>query len=84
VVVAGDVQGVGFRWSAREEAVRLGLAGWVGNRPDGCVEAVFEGPSEAVGAMVSWCRGGPRWATVSGVDVVEEPPEGEKGFRIVR
>jgi len=84
VVVAGDVQGVGYRWSTRGQAAALGLAGWVRNRPDGRVEAAFEGPAEAVDAMVAWCRTGPRWATVSGVDVVEEPPEGDEGFEIVR
>ena len=84
VVVAGDVQGVGYRWSTREQAGTLGLAGWVRNRPDGRVEAVFEGPAEDVDAMVAWCRTGPRWATVADVDVVEEPPEGDSGFRIDR
>ncbi|HXY72783.1 MAG TPA: acylphosphatase [Actinomycetota bacterium] len=84
VLVSGDVQGVGFRWSARAEAVERGLAGWVRNRPDGRVEAVFEGPPEEVDAMVSWCRIGPRWATVQEVSVVEEAPGGESGFQIVR
>jgi acylphosphatase len=84
VVVAGDVQGVGYRWSTREHAGALGLAGWVRNRPDGRVEAVFEGPAADVDAMVAWCRKGPRWSTVSDLDVVDELPEGESGFRIVR
>ena len=84
VVVTGDVQGVGFRWSARREAEERGVAGWVRNRPDGRVEAVFEGIPDAVDAMVSWCRTGPRWATVSDVDVVDEAPEGASGFDIER
>jgi len=84
VLVSGDVQGVGFRWSARDEASARGVAGWVRNRPDGRVEAVFEGSPEAVDAMVAWCRSGPRWATVSEVDVVEESPQGDTDFQIVR
>ena len=84
VVVSGDVQGVGFRWSVREEAESQGVAGWVRNRPDGRVEAVFEGPPSAVDAMVSWCRTGPRWATVQDVTVAEEAPEGDDRFQIVR
>ena len=84
VVVSGDVQGVGFRWSTREEAAGRGLSGWVRNLPDGRVEAAFEGPSVAVDQMVDWCRTGPRWATVSGIRVVDEEPTGEDGFRIAR
>jgi acylphosphatase len=84
VVVSGDVQGVGFRWSTREEAAERGLHGWVRNLADGGVEAVFEGPSEDVDAMVDWCRTGPRWATVSKMEVVEEEPTGETGFQIAR
>ena len=84
VVVSGDVQGVGFRWSARAEAVGRGLAGWVRNRADGRVEAVFEGGPEAVESIVAWCRTGPPWASVAAVEVVEEEPTGESGFRIAR
>jgi acylphosphatase len=84
VLVSGDVQGVGYRWSARAEAVGRGLAGWVRNRADGRVEAVFEGAPEAVDAILSWCRGGPPWASVAEVDVMEEEPTGETGFRIAR
>ena len=84
LVVSGDVQGVGFRWSTREEATARGLGGWVRNLSDGRVEAVFEGPAVDVDAMVDWCRSGPRWAAVSGVEVVDEQPAGETGFRITR
>ena len=82
VVVRGQVQGVFFRDSTREEARRLGVAGWVTNRGDGAVEAVFEGSAEAVEAMVSFCRSGPSRADVSSVDVSEEEPEGLDGFRV--
>jgi acylphosphatase len=81
-VVRGRVQGVAFRGSTRAEARRAGVDGWVRNRPDGCVEAVFEGEAAAVEQLVTFCRRGPSWAEVEWVDVVEEAPEGEQGFRI--
>ncbi len=82
VVVSGDVQGVFFRDSARREADRLGVAGWVRNRPDGRVEAFFEGPPDAVARLVRWCDDGPRHATVDDVQVSEAPPEGHERFAI--
>jgi acylphosphatase len=82
VVVSGRVQGVWFRDSCRREAVARDLTGWVRNRMDGTVEAVFEGPAPAVAQLVAWCRMGPPRADVTGIDVVEEPPEGLVGFRI--
>ncbi len=82
VVVRGFVQGVWFRESCRREAERRDVAGWVRNRMDGAVEAVFEGPTAAVAEMVAWCRLGPPHAEVSGVDVTEEAPEGLVGFRV--
>jgi acylphosphatase len=69
VIIRGRVQGVWFRGSARDEAVRLGLTGWVRNRTDGAVEAVFEGPQSRVQEMVVWCHRGPRMAQVSHVDL---------------
>ncbi|MEX0991398.1 MAG: acylphosphatase [Actinomycetota bacterium] len=79
--VSGRVQGVWFRASAEEQAVRLGLGGWARNTRDGRVEAVFEGPDAAVDEAVAWCREGPRLARVEGVEVAEEPPEGDTAFR---
>jgi acylphosphatase len=58
------------------------VAGWVTNRPDGAVEAVFEGEAEAVEAMVSHSRQGPRGAVVERVEVSEEEPEGLSGFEV--
>jgi len=58
------------------------VAGWVRNRPDGTVEAVFEGEPEDVGALVELCRKGPRGADVERVDVAVESPEGVPGFRV--
>ncbi len=66
VVVHGDVQGVFFRDSTRGEAERRGVAGWVTNRSDGAVEAVFEGEPDAVERLVRLCRGGRGTRTSSG------------------
>lgn len=82
LVVRGRVQGVGYRWSLSREARRLGVAGWVRNRPDGTVEAVAEGSDDAVAALVAWCRSGPGGAQVTGVDVTDEAPERLTGFAI--
>jgi acylphosphatase len=82
VVVSGDVQGVFFRDSARREAHRLGVSGWVFNRPDGRVEAHLEGSRDAVEELVRWCRSGPRHATVSHVRVTEAEPAGYVRFAI--
>lgn len=82
VVVHGRVQGVFFRDSTRAEARERGAAGWVRNRPDGTVEAVFEGDDDAVQRLVEFCRGGPRSADVREVEVFEEEPEGLDGFEV--
>ena len=78
----GRVQGVFFRDSVRREAERRGVAGWARNCSDGSVEAVFEGPAEAVAAMVEACRRGPGHSEVSALDVVDETPEGLTAFEI--
>jgi acylphosphatase len=82
VVVHGDVQGVFFRDTARERARAHGVAGWVTNRGDGAVEAVFEGSEEDVDRLVRFCETGPPRAEVAGVDVIEEDPEGLTGFDV--
>jgi acylphosphatase len=82
VVVSGLVQGVFFRDTCRREAAAAQVAGWVRNRPDGTVEAVFEGPAERVDRLVDWARRGPSRAIVSQITVSEEPPEGLPGFAI--
>ena len=82
VVVRGNVQGVFFRDSCRREASSRGVAGWVTNRRDGAVEAVFEGEPDAVQGMVDWCSRGPRGADVDSVDESTEEPEGVSGFEI--
>ena len=82
VVVHGHVQGVYFRGTTQREAERRGVAGWVCNRSDGAVEAVFEGSREDVEAMVAFCESGPRSADVGDVETSEEEPEGLSGFDV--
>lgn len=78
----GRVQGVWFRESCRRAAEGAGVSGWVTNRPDGRVEAVFEGEPAAVGRMVEWCREGPPRAVVTSVVVTDEAPVGESRFQV--
>jgi acylphosphatase len=84
VVVFGRVQGVWFRESMRREAEGRGVNGWVRNRSDGSVEAVFEGDAHAVAEMVAWSRLGPPRAEVTKIDVLEEDPEEIRGFTVRR
>ena len=77
VYLRGRVQGVWFRGSTREEAVRLGVTGWVRNLPDGRVELVAEGEDALVDALVEWCRrGGPPMARVDDLEISWEAPSG--------
>jgi acylphosphatase len=82
VVVHGHVQGVFFRDATRRLAQQHGVAGWVANRPDGAVEAVFEGEADEVERLVAFSRKGPRGAQVASVEVIEEEPEALRGFAV--
>ena len=82
VIVRGFVQGVFFRDSTRRLARQHGVSGWVANRPDSAVEAVFEGEADAVERLVAFSRKGPRGAQVESVEVTEEQPEGLSGFAV--
>jgi acylphosphatase len=82
VVAHGEVQGVFFRDTCRREARAHRVSGWVTNRDDGAVEAVFEGEPSAVGAMIDWARRGPAQAYVIKLEVTEEEPRGERGFSV--
>ena len=82
VIIYGRVQGVGFRFGVERAANTRSVAGWVRNRPDGTVEAVFEGELEDVEALVEFCRRGPRGAEVERVDVELESAEGLAGFHL--
>ena len=79
VAISGRVQGVFFRSRTKREADSRDVKGWVRNRNDGGVEAVFEGEEEAVKAMVEFCKHGPTGAKVTKVDVVWEDYAGEFG-----
>ena len=81
-IVAGHVQGVFFRDTTRREASSRGVSGWVSNRPDDAVEAVFEGDPQAVEEMVRFSSSGPRGADVRDVSVTDEEPEGLGGFEV--
>ena len=81
VVVRGRVQGVWFRGWMVEEAKARRLRGWVRNRRDGSVEALFAGPASAVDAMVSACRRGPSYARVDDMESTPAAPPAEDGFR---
>ncbi|HEY8544533.1 MAG TPA: acylphosphatase [Acidimicrobiales bacterium] len=80
VVVTGRVQGVWYRESCRRTAERLGVGGWVRNRPDGSVEAAVEGPPAAVDRLLDWMREGPPRAVVEKVDPRLEDPAGDRAF----
>lgn len=78
----GRVQGVFFRDTTRSRAESVGVSGWVTNRPDGAVEAVFEGEPDAVEQLVAFCRRGPSRAQVGSVEVIDEEPEGLLEFQV--
>lgn len=81
-VVAGRVQGVWYRDSARREAERLGLAGRARNQPDGTVLLEAEGPADAVAALLAWARLGPPRAVVTDLRVQEVAATGQEGFAV--
>ncbi len=82
-IIRGDVQGVGFRWRAKERARELGATGYIRNLPDGRVEVVAEGSPWALEALRGFCYRGPDGARVDHVEVFEEPPTDEfKAFEI--
>jgi acylphosphatase len=82
VVAHGLVQGVFFRDTCRRQASAHRVSGWVTNREDGAVEAVFEGEPSAVQAMLDWARRGPSQAYVTKLEVIDEEPRGERGFSV--
>lgn len=83
VVIEGRVQGVAFRDWTRRTAQGFGVEGWVRNRRDGSVEALFCGNPETVDQMLAASRDGPPAAKVSAVRIVEEDAAPEIGFRVL-
>ena len=81
-VVTGRVQGVWYRESCRQQAERLGVAGWVRNNRDGSVEIEAEGEPAAVDALLSWAGRGPARAVVTAMTVRDRVPLGESRFRV--
>jgi acylphosphatase len=77
VIVEGRVQGVFFRYHTQEMAFKLGITGWVKNRRDSNVEAVFEGDKERVDQIIQWCHRGPSEARVTKVQLAWEDYTGE-------
>jgi acylphosphatase len=83
--IHGRVQGVAFRAYAIEEALRLGVKGWVRNCPDGSVELIAEGNRKKVEELVSWCRHGPPSARVDHIGIEAEDFRAEfRDFRVRR
>ena len=81
VRITGRVQGVWFRGWTVDEAIRLKLDGWVRNRRDGSVEALFAGPAQAVEQMIAACRRGPPAASVDDLAISPAEPPAQTGFR---
>jgi acylphosphatase len=81
--IRGRVQGVGYRYWTERTAGDLRLSGWVRNRSDGSVEAVFSGSEADVEAMIARCQHGPRSAVVASVDVTDEPASPPPGFEVL-
>ncbi len=82
LIVYGMVQGVGFRYFTRTQAVRLGIAGWVRNRPDGTVEIWAEGPPDRLETLIKAVRRGPSYSRVDRVEATWSSPKGHRGFYI--
>ena len=84
ITVVGRVQGVGFRYSLYIKALQLGIKGWVKNKDDNKVEAVFEGEQDKINHIIEFCKKGPFHANISNIKIKEEQYKGEEKFRILR
>jgi acylphosphatase len=83
VRIEGRVQGVGYRFWTERTADELGLSGWVRNRRDGAVQALFSGPSDKVAEMIERCWRGPLSAEVRSLEAVDEPGAPPSGFAVL-
>jgi acylphosphatase len=82
IIVHGRVQGVGFRYSASNEAMSLNLQGWVENLPDGSVRTSVQGDESDCQAYIQWCKKGPGSSRVDRIEISEQPPVDLKGFSV--
>lgn len=82
VVVGGEVQGVGYRYTMRLVAREAGVSGWVRNRRDGTVEAEVEGDEAQVDEVLAWMAEGPPGSRVESATVTDAEPAGERGFEV--
>ena len=82
--VSGTVQGVSFRYRAQAKAMKHKVNGWIRNLEDGRVELEAEGEADAVEMLIEWCRRGPMFATVTGVEVTYGAPKGFESFDVLR
>ena len=83
VVVSGDVQGVGYRYTMRMVAREVGVTGWVRNRRDGSVEAEVEGSDAQVDEVLAWMAEGPPGARVDNAQVTDAEPQADRGFEVL-
>jgi acylphosphatase len=83
LLIRGRVQGVGFRIFLADQAIKVGVTGYVRNLEDGRVEAALEGPRDAVDRVAAWCREGPDMAHVSSLEVTDDDPTGDREFAIL-
>jgi acylphosphatase len=84
LAITGRVQGVGYRFYTQRKARELGVAGWVRNRRDGSVEALFAGPADDVRQMLDRCREGPPASRVTAVTILEEGEETLVNFEVLQ
>jgi acylphosphatase len=84
LLIKGKVQGVFYRASAREQAQRLSITGWVKNTPNGDVEITATGDKTALDTFIAWCRRGPNQAMVTGIDQHTLPETNFNAFDIIR
>lgn len=81
--VFGRVQGVGFRYAARNQARALGLKGWVKNLSDGSVRSAVQGDLDSCQKYIHWCRSGTGYSWVERIEIVEKPATTFKYFSVL-